>query len=298
MPDDVQFDAQSNLLSFPEIARFVRCVASMGVANVRLTGGEPLLRPHVDRLIATLLDVDGVDDVALTTNAMLLTQQLPKLVAAGLRRINISLDTLSSKTFKELTRREGLDRILAAIEATRAYPELKVKLNSLVLRDVNSQDVIDLVEFASARDMNIRFIEFMPLDADGRWSEDRMLPGAELRKQLESRFGPLESIAGLDPSQPSRDFRLAAGGRVGFIDSVTNPFCGTCDRLRLTADGKIRNCLFGQEEWDVRELLQSADNPSELEQAVRTCISAKNPSHGIADPDFRPPERAMYQIGG
>ena len=176
---------------------------------------------------------------------------------------------------------------------------LMVKLNALVLRDVNLNEVLDLVHFATQRGLDLRFIEFMPLDAEKAWSQNRVVSGQELREKIEGEFGPLQEVANLDSSRPSRDFGIAGRtGGVGFIDTVSKPFCGQCDRLRLTADGKVRNCLFGQEEWDVRELLGDAPDDSAIRKRVQEAVSAKHPSHGIEEAGFQPPQRAMYQIGG
>ena len=309
MPDGpVRFLPRQHQLTFEQIAGFVAVTASLGVIHYRLTGGEPLLRPQLDQLVGLLSAIEGVEEVALTTNGMLLAEQLPGLVEAGLRRVNISLDTLSETAFQRLSRRAGLNRVLAGIEAAVAEPRLHVRLNALVLRDLNLDDVVELVRFARQRQVVIRFIEFMPLDADRSWNRQRMVAGEELRQLLSSHFGPLNRLASADSAQPSSDYEFPDGSRVGFIDSVTRPFCGTCDRLRLTADGKLRNCLFGQQEWDVAGLLRQLSEASdvaaglavrrELERLIDQCVQAKAPAHGIADPDFQPPERAMYQIGG
>lgn len=296
--EQVQFMARDKQLSVEQIAAFVRAVVELGVRHFRITGGEPLVRADCAELLRALSGIDGVDDLALTTNGMLLAEQLPSLLSAGLQRVNISLDTLSHATFKRLSRREGLASVLRGIDAAVAAPGLDVKLNALLLRDVNLSDVFDLVEFAVERSVPLRFIEFMPLDAERGWTRDRMVGGAELRDLLARRFGPLQALVSSDPSQPSTDYELATGGRVGFIDSVTQPFCGNCDRLRLTADGRVRNCLFGGEEWDVAELLRQRASAEQIQRVVRSAVAAKYRSHGMADPDFRPPERAMYQIGG
>lgn len=296
--EQVQFLAANRQLSVAQFATFVRALAALGVRNYRITGGEPLVRRDVPELLQALRDIEGVEELALTTNGMLLADQLPALVAAGLQRVNISLDTLSHATFKALSRRDGLERVFEGIEAAVAETRLTVKLNALVLRDVNLEDIYGLVEFAQARHVPLRFIEYMPLDAERKWNLNRMVSGDELRRLLSARFGPLEAVLASDPSQPSSDYRFASGGQVGFIDSVSKPFCGSCDRLRITADGRIRNCLFGREEWDVAQLLREQASLEEIQQLVRTAVLAKFPSHGIADPGFQPPERAMYQIGG
>jgi len=254
--------------------------------------------------------VPGVEDVALTTNGMFLAGQLESLVNAGLRRVNISLDTLSEDRFKQLSRRSGLHRVLQGIEAAIAEPRLKVRLNALVLRDVNWIDVVELVRFAKQRGVVLRFIEFMPLDAGRAWESNRVVSGAELRRVLSEHFGPLVRCHSVDAAQPSTDYAFADGSRVGFIDTVTQPFCGSCDRLRLTSDGKIRNCLFGKKEWDVSKMLAEGfdgahenldaqcDVDGTIERLLRECVLAKAAAHGIGDPGFRPPDRAMYQIGG
>lgn len=288
------------LLSFAQLERFVRTTVGLGIRKVRLTGGEPLLRPKLADLVSALHSIHGLDSIALTTNGMLLARHIDDLVAAGLKRINISLDTLSEPTFRELTRRDGLQRVLEGIESTLAHPHLEVRLNALILRDVNVDDVCHLVEFARPKSMTLRFIEFMPLDSDRRWSTQRMVTGEELRTIIADRFGPLRRCSSGDPSQPAADYEFVdGGGRVGFIDSVSKPFCSGCDRLRLTADGKVRNCLFGRDEWDVGPLLKEEILDSQrLANLLQTLTLAKHAAHGIAADGFEPPHRAMYQIGG
>ena len=301
MPEEnPEFLQHENLLSFDALERFVRFMVSRGVDNLRLTGGEPLLRKGLPQLVERLAAIPGLDDIAMTTNAMLLAESAKQLADAGLRRINVSLDTLSEEVFERISRRKGLKQVLAGIDTALATEKLSVKLNALVLRDVNLGGVLELVEFASERKIPLRFIEFMPLDAERAWSTQRMVSGAELRSIIEERFGTLEAITPEDPSRPSQDYRLATGSVVGFIDSVSKPFCGQCDRLRLTADGKLRNCLFGQQEWDVAPFLDedSAAALSRLEKELHSCLQAKFAAHGIADPDFRQPDRPMYRIGG
>jgi cyclic pyranopterin phosphate synthase len=226
------------------------------------------------------------------------------LVSAGLKRVNISLDTLNDSVFQALTRRAGLDRVLAGIAAACSYPELRVRLNALVMRDINFAEILDLVEFSRQRNLALRFIEFMPLDAARSWNRQQMVSGEELRSLLTKRYGDLVPLTRSDPSQPSIDYTFADGqGTVGFIDSVTQPFCTACDRLRLTADGKLRNCLFGREEWDVRPWLSDTSSTESVRQAgiekvIRDCLVAKRAGHGIDAVNFSPPERAMFQIGG
>jgi len=299
MPEEgAQFLGDSKLLSYEQIEQFVAALIPLGVTRVRITGGEPLMRKGLPELVTRIRNLEGLEDLALTTNGMLLRDRLPSLAEAGLQRLNISLDTLSESTFQRLSRRSGLEQVLDGVEAAVEYG-LTVKLNALILRDVNLADVLDLVDYSSARGLDLRFIEFMPCDAEKAWAQSRVVTGQELREIIESKFGPLREETPSDPSRPSRDFRLEnRAGRVGFIDTVSNPFCGQCDRLRLTADGKVRNCLFGQEEWDVRQLLNESCDPHSVQQRVQEAVLAKHPSHGIAEAGFQPPQRAMYQIGG
>ncbi len=298
----LRFLPRDRLLTFEQITTFVSIVAPLGVRKIRLTGGEPLVRNELFRLVGALKKVDGVEQIALTTNGMLLAEQIEALAESGLDRINISLDTLREQTFKTLSRREGLDRVVQGIEAAINYGYAP-RLNALVLRDINFDEVSELAKFAVDRGLTLRFIEFMPLDADRQWGRDRMVSGQELREVLQQRFGKLRPKAAVSPSQPATDYYFGnAGGVVGFIDSVSQPFCGNCDRIRLTAEGKIRNCLFGREEWDVKAILDQVvdfkDMSAQVQRLVQASVAAKYASHGIADDGFVPPERAMYQIGG
>ncbi len=257
--EDAEFLPEQNLLSFEAIERFVRFVSSCGVSRLRLTGGEPLLRKQLAQLVGRLHAIPTVDDIALTTNGILLPKYIDDLAAAGLKRVNISLDTLEESVFQRISRRSGLARVLDGIQAAHEHPGIDVKLNALVLRQVNLEGVLELVEFAASRKIPLRFIEFMPLDAERAWNKERMVSGDELRERITQQFGTLRKLDPKDPARPAQDYRLDgkyAGAVLGFIDSVSKPFCAGCDRLRLTADGKIRNCLFGQQEWDVSHLLE------------------------------------------
>jgi len=300
MPDEnVRFRPRDELLSFEEIARFVRVVAGLGVNKVRLTGGEPLVRNDLHRLVRMLASIDGIDDLALTTNGMLLEEQAQDLRDAGLRRINISLDTLDEETFYRISRREGLDRVLAGIHAANRVGFEKIRLNAIAIRGLTEPEIVPLARFARQHGMELRFIEFMPLDAEQHWQIEQVLTGDEIRRALEAEFGPLVPVHRDDPSQPATDFEFADGaGRVGFINPVSQPFCGDCNRLRLTAEGQVRNCLFSIEEWDARAVLRGGGSDEELAALVRACVAEKKPGHGIDREDFLRPARAMYQIGG
>lgn len=297
--ENVRFRPREELLTFEEMARFVRVVAGLGVRKLRLTGGEPLLRQDLPQLIEMLATVPGIDDLALTTNGILLPEQAGALKRAGLARLNISLDSLREETFARISRRPGLERVLAGIDAAQAAGFDRIRLNAVAIRGLTEEEVVPLVKFACDRGLEMRFIEFMPLDADDRWKHDQVLTGAEIRRRLVAELGPLEPVATADPSQPANDYRFVDGrGVVGFINPVSEPFCGDCNRLRLTAEGQVRNCLFSTAEWDARALLRSGGSDAELAQLVRDCVAAKRVGHGIDTPAFVRPQRAMYQIGG
>jgi cyclic pyranopterin phosphate synthase len=299
MPENVVFRPREELLTFEEIGRFVRAVVPLGVVKLRITGGEPLVRADLHKLLRLLAAVPGVADIALTTNGMLLAEQAAELKAAGLQRINVSLDALREEVFQKITRRRGLDRVLAGVEAAQRLGFERIRLNAVAIRGMTEVEIIPLVEFARARDVELRFIEFMPLDGDGRWTDEEVLTGAEIRRLIEARFGRLTPTSRPDASQPAVDFRFADGcGGIGFINPVSEPFCGDCNRLRLTAEGQVRNCLFSTVEWDARRVLRSGGDDDELRVLVRDCVAAKAAAHGIGTSEFHRPERAMYQIGG
>jgi GTP 3',8-cyclase len=297
--EGVVFRPREELLTFEEIERFVRALVPLGINKLRLTGGEPLLRAGLPELVRKLSAVEGVRDIALTTNGMLLDEQAEPLRAAGLQRINISLDTLREEVFKQITRRTGLDRVLAGIAAAQSAGFKQIRLNAVAIHGISESEIIPLAEFARARNLELRFIEFMPLDADHHWSSSQVLTGAAIRAMLEEAFGPLVPASREDASQPAVDFKFADGcGGIGLINPVSEPFCGDCNRLRLTAEGQVRNCLFSTVEWDARRLLRSGASDDEVRRLVRDCVAAKAAAHGIGQREFHQPERAMYQIGG
>jgi len=300
MPDEnVRFKPRSEILSFEEIERFVRVVAPMGVHKLRLTGGEPLVRADMPVLVSRLARVPGIDDIAMTTNGILLAEQAQALKAARLHRLNISLDALSEQTFRRISRRDGLDRVLAGIAAAKAAGFKKIRLNAVAIRGTTEPEIVPLANFAREHGMEMRFIEYMPLDAENQWDHHQVLTGEEIRRTIEEAIGPLEPAERNDPSQPAMDYQFSDGsGQIGFINPVTQPFCGDCNRLRLTAEGQVRNCLFSTVEWDARALLRSGASDAELAQLVRDCVAAKKPGHGIDSDEFVRPQRAMYQIGG
>lgn len=299
MPEHVTFRPRKELLTFEEIARFVRAIAPMGVDKLRLTGGEPLLRAELPKLVALLAKIPSVRDLALTTNGTLLAEQAKGLRDAGLKRINISLDALSEATFERIARRAGLDRVLAGIEAAIAAGFDDIRLNAVAIRGLTEREITPLVRFARERELDLRFIEFMPLDAERNWTTEEVLTGAEIRRVIEAEQGALRPKPRADASKPAVDFEFTEGrGSVGFISPVSEPFCGNCNRLRLTAEGQVRNCLFSTQEWDARTLLREGASDAEIRDLVRDSVAAKARAHGIGEASFARPDRAMYQIGG
>jgi len=300
MPNEnVQFKPRHEILSFEEITRFVSVVSQMGVRRLRLTGGEPLVRADLPRLVEQLAALPEVEDLALTTNGILLAEQAVALREAGLERLNISLDTLSEATFEKISRRRGLDRVLAGIAAAQDAGFQNIRLNAIAIRSLTEVEIVPLARFARERGLELRFIEYMPLDAEEHWQATDVLDGAAIRARLETEFGPLIPVAPPHPSQPATDFVFAnGGGKIGLINPVSQPFCEACDRLRLTAEGQVRNCLFSTHEWDARQLLRDGGSDDEIADLVRDCVWAKAPAHGIGSEQFVRPERAMYQIGG
>lgn len=295
----VRFKPREELLTFEEIARFVRVAARLGIKKLRLTGGEPLVRQDLHKLVEMLAAVPGIQDLALTTNGMLLAEQAHALRRAGLRRLNISLDTLSPEVFRQITRRDGLERVLEGIAAAQRVGFDSIKLNAIAIRGITEAEVAPLGRFARERGLELRFIEFMPLDAEGRWQEGQVLSGAEILRLLEAEFGPLEPVPPKHAGQPASDYRFVdGGGVVGLINPVTQPFCHDCNRLRLTAEGQVRNCLFSIVEWDARALLRGQAGDDDLALLIRQCVAAKKAGHGINSDEFIRPQRAMYQIGG
>jgi GTP 3',8-cyclase len=289
---------RAELLSYEEISRLIALLSAMGVHDVRLTGGEPLARRELWRLVEMLSGIEHVHDLSLTTNGYMLPKQVDALVAAGLRRINVSLDSLAPDRFFQLTRRDALAQVLEGLEAAQRHPQLRpIKVNVVALRDFTEEEVVRFAEFARETAFVVRFIEFMPLDADRTWSRDRVLPNAEVRERIHAVY-PLEAV-GRERHGTSRRWRFADGkGEIGFISPVTEPFCGDCNRIRLTADGKLRTCLFSLNETDLREPLRAGASDDEIETIVRDAVWRKELKHHVNDPGFVQPERSMSQIGG
>ncbi len=300
MPEHpVEFVPRREILTFEEIERFVRITVRLGIRKVRVTGGEPLVRKGLPELIRMLSTIDGIEDLALTTNGILLDQLAEPLYEAGLRRINIHLDTLDRERFRQITRRDELDRVLAGIEVCRRLGYSPIKINVVAVKDLIEPDLVPLARFGREKGLEIRYIEFMPLDAQGLWQRDKVLFAGEILERLSREIGPLRQAGDGDPLRPAAEYVFADGaGRVGFIRSVSDPFCRNCNRIRLTADGKLRYCLFALEETDVKGLLRSGAADEEIISVIRSTVRAKWEGHEINTARFVPPPRPMYAIGG
>jgi len=298
--DNVQFMDRSELLSFEEIERFVRAAVTLGVNKIRLTGGEPLVRRELHKLIRQIAAIPEIRDIGLTTNGILLAEQAEQLKVAGLSRINISLDALDPVRFKEITRRGGYEKVIAGIEAAQRVGFDPVKVNAVSVRNLTEDQIVPFGNFARETGVEVRFIEFMPLDADNAWERERVLFAHEIIERLSEEIMPLVPVGQQDPSAPATDFVFEDGiGRVGFIASVSQPFCMSCNRFRLTADGKLRNCLFSLDETDIKALIRdSGKTDADIARAIRDCIAAKKEGHEINTARFIQPERPMYSIGG
>ncbi|HKH06294.1 MAG TPA: GTP 3',8-cyclase MoaA, partial [Acidimicrobiales bacterium] len=302
MPEEgMQWLPRSDVLTFEEIERVARlCVERYGVDALRLTGGEPTVRAHLPVLVEKLARLTTGDgrpvDLALTTNGATMRAHAADLAAAGLRRVNVSLDTLQRDRFVELTRRDELDHVLDGIDAALEAGLAPVKINVVVMRGVNDDEIVDLASYGRARGVTVRFIEWMPLDAQGGWTDGAVVGQAEIVAAIDAVF-PLEPL--VRGSEPAERFAYRDGvGEVGVIPSVTRAFCGTCDRVRLTADGQLRSCLFATDEVDLRAVLRSGAPDAELAETVAACVARKGPGHMIGEALFVRPRRSMSQIGG
>jgi GTP 3',8-cyclase len=299
MPEVVDFLPRHDLLTFEEIERFVRVATTLGIDKIRLTGGEPLVRRGLPALVEKIAAVPGIVDVGLTTNGILLAPMAKALWDAGLRRINVSLDTMDPAKFLELTRRTGFEQVIEGILAARAAGFDPVKVNAVAIKGMSEADVVPLGRFAREHGLELRFIEYMPLDAGNLWERGKVLFAAEILDLLAEGIGPLSPAPDQDPRAPAVDYDYDdGGGRVGLIASVSRPFCMSCNRVRLTADGKLRNCLFALDETDIRALMRGGRPDSEIAGALRESVAGKWEGHQINTARFIKPERLMHSIGG
>ncbi|HEY8466209.1 MAG TPA: GTP 3',8-cyclase MoaA [Solirubrobacterales bacterium] len=289
---------RSDLLTFEEITRLVRIFAELGVTHVRLTGGEPLARRDFPELVRMLRGIEGIEDLALTTNGYLLKRYADALVEAGIDRVNVSVDSLARDRFHEITRRDALPQVLEGLAAIARHERVRpIKVNAVAMRDFTEDEVWRFCELARSSDYQVRFIEFMPLDGDRSWSPEAVLTGAELRALIETRH-PLVELP-REPHATARVFRFADGpGEIGFINPVSEPFCADCNRLRLTAEGRLRTCLFSLRETDLREPLRAGASDEELAELIRAAAWRKELKHRVNEPGFVPPPRTMSAIGG
>ncbi len=289
---------RDEILTFEEITRLVGLFSAMGVHDVRLTGGEPLVRRDFPRLAEMLAEIDDVHDLSVTTNGYLLERDAEALVGAGINRFNVSIDSLQRDRFFELTRRDALPQVLRGLEKLGEFPEAHpIKINAVAIRDFTEEEAIPFAEFARRTPYEVRFIEFMPLDADHAWTADQVLTGAEIRAAIDAVY-PLEPEP-REPHATARVYRFEDGlGRIGFINPVSEPFCGDCNRVRLTADGRLRTCLFSLNETDLRSPIRAGADNADLEQIIRDAVWRKELKHHVGEPGFIQPTRSMSAIGG
>jgi GTP 3',8-cyclase len=289
---------RTEILTFEEIVRLVAILSSMGVHDVRLTGGEPLVRRNFPTLATMLANLPGVHELSVTTNGFLLERDAEALVRAGVDRFNVSVDSLQRDRFYQLTRRDALPQVLRGLERLAAFPEAHpIKINAVAIRGFTEDEVIPFAELARRTPYEVRFIEFMPLDGDRAWSGDRVLTGAEIRALVEALY-PLEPCP-REPHSTARVYRFADGsGKIAFINPVSEPFCADCNRIRLTADGRLRTCLFSLNETDLRAPLRAGAGDAELQDIIRAAVWRKELKHHVGEPGFIQPHRTMSAIGG
>ena len=296
--DNVEFMDRSNLLSFEEIQRVAQIVSRMGINRLRLTGGEPLMRKNLPVLIKMLSEVDGIDDIAMTTNAYFLKDQAQSLKDAGLKRLNVSLDALDPKKFRDVNRRDCLQSVLDGLDTARKVGFKSIKINAVAVRNFSETEIMSLIEMGRSDGFEIRFIEFMPLDSDKVWERDKVLFGHEIINMIKENYElvPIDNSLEIGPAS---EYNFADGkGKIGIITAVSNPFCDHCNRIRMTADGKLRTCLFSTEETNLKELIRSGATDKTIIETLKQAVLVKEPGHKINLDDFERPTRAMHAIGG
>lgn len=297
-PINHQWAERSKILTFEEISRFVRVAVGLGVDKIRLTGGEPLLRHQLETLVGQIAGIDGVKDLALTTNGFQFAEKAVALRDAGLRRVSFSLDSLDRENFRKITGRDGLGEVLAGIRLAKELGLRPVKVNAVIIRGVNDHEIEDLAAFGREQGFSMRFIEFMPLDSARAWLKELVVPAREILERLQSRFA-LRPLTSLNLSETSRPWSFVDGdGEIGLIAPVSEPFCGHCNRLRITADGKLRTCLFSTTEHDFRDQMRAGMSDADLAEWLKERVLHKEAGHRIGQRDFVPPSRSMSCIGG
>ena len=296
--DNVEFMDRSNLLSFEEIQRVAQIVSRMGINRLRLTGGEPLMRKNLPVLIKMLNEVDGIDDIAMTTNAYFLKDQAQSLKDAGLKRLNVSLDALDPEKFRDVNRRDCLQSVLDGLDTARKVGFKSIKINAVAVRNFSETEIMSLIEMGRSDGFEVRFIEFMPLDSDKVWERDKVLFGHEIVNMIKDNYElvPIDNSLEIGPAS---EYNFADGkGKIGIITAVSNPFCDHCNRIRMTADGKLRTCLFSTEETNLKELIRSGATDKTIIETLKQAVLVKEPGHKINLDDFERPTRAMHAIGG
>ena len=296
--DNVEFMDRSNLLSFEEIQRVAQIVSRMGINRLRLTGGEPLMRKNLPVLIKMLSEVDGIDDIAMTTNAYFLKDQAQSLKDAGLKRLNVSLDALDPEKFRDVNRRDCLQSVLDGLDTARKVGFKSIKINAVAVRNFSETEIMSLIEMGRSDGFEIRFIEFMPLDSDKVWERDKVLFGHEIVNMIKDNYElvPIDNSLEIGPAS---EYNFADGkGKIGIITAVSNPFCDHCNRIRMTADGKLRTCLFSTKETNLKELIRSGATDETIIETLKQAVLVKEPGHKINLDDFERPTRAMHAIGG
>ncbi len=298
MPEEMAWMERSDILSFEEILRFTRVAVSVGVTKARITGGEPLLRKDVVSLVERLAAIDGIEDLSLTTNGVLLRKLAEPLYKAGLRRVNISLDSLLPDRYHELTRRDQLPQVLDGIEAAADAGFAPIKINAVMMKDVNVDEAVDFALLSRTRPFHVRFLEYMPLDGQELWKREDVVTGAQILARIRDA-GDVVAVESDDPSEVARRWRFEDGeGEIGFINPVSEPFCGACSRIRLTADGMIKNCLLGNDEFNVKRVMRTGGDDEEIANLIRLAVQMKAEHHGINKPGFEKLVRNMSRIGG
>jgi cyclic pyranopterin phosphate synthase len=296
--DNVEFMDRTNLLSFEEIHRVVTVASGLGINRIRLTGGEPLMRKDLPTLIKMINEVEGINDVAMTTNAFFLKDQAQSLKDAGLKRLNVSLDALDPEKFRDVNRRDCLQAVLDGLDTARKVGFKSIKINAVAVRNFSESEVMGLIEYGRSDGFEVRFIEFMPLDSDKVWERDKVLFGHEIIELIKEKYElvPVDNSLEIGPAS---EYTFADGkGKIGIITAVSNPFCDHCNRIRMTADGKLRTCLFSTDETNLKEMIRSGKSDENIAETIRQAVLIKEPGHKINLDDFERPDRAMHAIGG